>query len=363
MLLRGTDESEDRTLTIVGALVVLLAVTVGLAAANNPFKSRPPEMISVTIDAPYAGQGVRAGTSIVMHGVEVGRVSGISSLPGGGIRIASDLQKGPVAGLTDRFKIDFRPVNYFGVTGINVVAGQGGREVRDGMQIRTVPRQNSTLQALLSRLGEVSVGALTPQLISVLDRAVQYTDGLNPLVETMMISLRAVADVQKVPTARLLANTTGVSVAFPSFTDGVFTAGNAFIADLLPVSQQDFYSDNGLLKAIDAGSTKIFGGVGRLESNYVDDLLPTIDGLKPILDTVPVLFRPADFADTLVQLRTRFEKMFAGNNEQRALQVRIVLDNLPGVAAPLGALPGPVPKDATAAALKGSIGSPEVGSR
>jgi hypothetical protein len=40
----------------------------------------------------------------------------------------------------------------------------------------------------------------------------------------------------------------------------------------------------------------------------------------------------------LVELRSRFEKLYAGTPEQRALQVRIVLDSLPGVAAPLGVL-------------------------
>jgi hypothetical protein len=40
----------------------------------------------------------------------------------------------------------------------------------------------------------------------------------------------------------------------------------------------------------------------------------------------------------LAELRSRFEKMYAGTPEQRALRVRIVLDSLPGVAAPLGAM-------------------------
>jgi hypothetical protein len=273
-----------------------------------------------------------------MHGVQVGVVNSVASLPDGGLRLLSDLQTGPAAGLTDTMKIEFRPINYFGVTGITITAGSGGQQLHDGMQINTVPQANSTLQAVLSRLGQVSVSALTPALISVIDRAVRYTDGLNPLIETVLIATHAVADVQTVPTARLLAAATGVSVAFPTFTNALFGAGEDFTS--VPRRYGDEEWRNGVQEAYRVGSTELFGGFGRLESNYVDDLLPAIDGVKALTDPVPVLFRPDDFANTLVQLRTRFQKVFAGNGEQRALQVKIVLDRLPGVAAPLRAMGG-----------------------
>ena len=206
------------------------------------------------------------------------------------------------------------------------------------MQIHTVPQPNATLQAVLSRLGQVSVSALTPQLISVIDRAVRYTDGLNPLIETVLIATHAIADVQTVPAARLLTNTTGIAAAFPAFTDAMLGSGEEFTA--VPRRYTDEQWRNGVQEAYRVGSTELFGGFGRLESNYVDDLLPAIDGIKALTDPVPALVRPDDFANTLVQLRTRLQKLFAGNGEQRALQVKIVLDNLPGMAAPLAAIGG-----------------------
>ncbi|WP_285032719.1 Mammalian cell entry related domain protein [Mycolicibacterium sp. lyk4-40-TYG-92] len=294
----------------------------------------------MSIDSPYVGQGVRAGSAIVMHGVQVGTVKSISNLPGGGVRMLSDLQKAPTARLTDTMKIEFRPVNYFGVTGVNVTAGPGGgQQLRDGMQITTQPQANATLQAVLSRLGVVSVSSLTPQLISVLDRAVQYTDGLNPLIETVLITTHALANVQTVSTARLLATSTAIAAAFPSYTDALLGAGEDFTA--IPRKYNDEQWVNGLQEVMRVGSTELFGGFGRLESNYVDDLLPSIDAVKALTDPIPALVRPDDFASTLVQLRTRLEKLFAGNGEQRALQMKIVLDSLPGVAAPLAALGGP----------------------
>jgi len=287
MLLRGSQESQERKLTIAGVAVVLSALAAGFTFTSHPFAGRAPGQISVAIDTPYVGQGVRKGTAIVMHGVQVGVVNSIASLPSGGLRLLSNLQAAPAAGLTDAMKIEFRPINYFGVTGITVAAGSGGRQLHDGMQIKTVPEANSTLQAVLSRLGQVSVSALTPALISVIDRAVRYTDGLNPLIETVLIATHAVADVQTVPTARLLANATGVSVAFPSFTAALFGAGEDFTS--VPRRYGDEEWRNGVQEAYRVGSTELFGGFGRLESNYVDDLLPAIDGVKALTDPVPAL--------------------------------------------------------------------------
>jgi hypothetical protein len=339
VLLRGSQESQQRKLLIIGTAMVVCCLAVFVVIVSNPFGGRPADQISVAIDSPYVGQGVSVGTPLVMHGVEIGVVKGKSTLPGGSTRLVSDLQKQSVAGLTDTMKIDFEPINYFGVTGINVVPGQGGQLLRDGMRVSAVPQGNSTLQAMLTRVGEVAAAALTPKLIAVIDRTMRYTDALNPMVETILIATKAVADVQNVSTARLLTNATGISVAFPSFTDAAVGA----IDDMTraPRNFSDEEWKNGPQEAIHQAAIGVFGPASRILGNYVDDLLPAVDGLKALTDPIPVLFRPDDFGNTLVGLRTRLEKLFAGNGEQRALQVKIVLDSLPGVAAAVNAMGGP----------------------
>jgi hypothetical protein len=312
----------------------------------NPLGGRAGDHISVAIDAPYAVQGIAKDTPVVMHGVQVGKVTAVSSLPGGGVRLDTNLQKKPAAGLTDTMQIDFRPANYFGVTGINLIPGAGGQALRDGIRINTVPKGNFSLQALLSRLGQLSTGVITPQLISVIDRATRYTDALNPLIETVLIASDAVAKVQRVPTARLLANTTGLSVVFPSFLTATTDAGDNLshadnnwmhkgMGDLNDQEVRDY-----MIPQVEAITVGLFGEIGQLEGAHVADLLPLINGIKPLTDAVVPLLRPVGVGDMLVELRSRFEKLYAGTPEQRALQVRIVLDSLPGVAAPLGVLGG-----------------------
>jgi uncharacterized protein (DUF2267 family) len=62
--------------------------------------------------------------------------------------------------------------------------------------------------------------------------------------------------------------------------------------------------------------------------------------VRALFGVLPPLIRPVDTAHMVAELRTRFEKMYQGTPEQRALQVRIVLDSLPGVAAPIAAVGG-----------------------
>jgi len=337
MLLRATEESETRTLTVVGAVVVLCAAAVtGLLVGIKPFGGRGDDVIAVAISTPYVGQGVDKGTAVILHGVKVGEVTDVSSLPGGGVRLDTEMQAKPVAGLTDTMKIDFRPANYFGVTGVNLIAGAGGRALHDGASIRTEPKGNFALQTLLSRLGDLSSTVLTPQLVHVVDKVTRYTDGLDPLLETMLITANAVADTQTVPTSRLLANATGISVVFPSFVSQATDAGDHF-------SHGDL-ADSDLFKAkvkpiMDEAKVGLFGTVGRLEYSHVEDLLPAVDSVKALTDVVPALIKSEDVAHMLVDLRARLEKLYGGTPEQRAIQVKLVLDSLPGVASAAG-LPG-----------------------
>ncbi len=348
-LIHGTADRERRTLKLAGLATVVCAVAAVLLAANSPFAARRTGTITVTIDSPYVGQGVAQGTDVVMHGVPIGEVTSVTSINGGGVRLTTDLQAHAVAGLTNTMGVDFRPINYFGVTGVNLLAGTGGTALSDGMQIRITPRGNFTLQTLLSQLGDVATGVLTPQLIQVVERATRYTDALNPLIETALIAANSVARVQTVSTARLLANATGLSVVFPSTVEAMVNAGNSFLhddANWEGRSHSDYTDEEWktlFIPTLELASGGLFADIGKLESSHIRDLRPVTDIVKAFTDVVPPMIRPEGFAQTMTELRTRFERLYEGTPEQRALQIRVMLDALPGVAAPLGALGGPPP--------------------
>jgi hypothetical protein len=362
MLFRMTADDETRRLTIIGLIGAVCIALVCAMVAINPFRQDDKAAhYSVTIGLPYVGQGVAAGTPVVMHGVTVGRVSTVSSLPQGGVQLVADLQARPTSGLTDKVDVDFRPANYFGVTAVNLIPGDGGSALRNGSRIQPTPRGNFTLQALLARLGEVTSGVVTPELISVINRATRYTDALNPLLETVVTVSEAVTKVQTVSTEQLLRNTAGIAVAFPSFVDGATRAGHGYgvAGGFVTFNVSGEYGlpspDSGIRPGqrqseefwqtrsratLDLLANSFFGAVGKLLSSHPGDLRPAVGLVKTLSDTVPGLIAPAGMADTMVELRTRFEKLYEGSPEQRALQVHLVLDSLPGVQAPINAMGG-----------------------
>lgn len=363
-MLRGSDKYQERVLQGIGGGVVLLIVLALVLAIVNPFGGRANGLYSIVITTPYVGQGVQEGSAVVLHGVKVGEVTNVKNTADGEVRLDTDLQTAPTRGLTNEMNIDYRPINYFGVPGINLIPKSGGQQLRDGSQLTLVPAGNFTLSELLKQLGDVSKASLTPKLINVIDRVTRYTDGLNPFFETLVTVSRAVEAVQTEPTEEQVARLGSALVALPPFANEAIVAirriidfsyypgqtrspsassGPKLVAPYLTdttvpslgdISDEFFYEH--FTKGLDSVQNGLFKSVGTLVGSHVDDLYPLISGLKALTDTTPVLLRPLDVAQKLAELRDRFEKLYAGNGDQHAISVRLLLDSLPGVAAPMG---------------------------
>lgn len=336
MLFRRSEDAEARVLTATGLCVTAIIVaSAAVVGAAKPFSEGPIGQIQVAIETPYVGQGVSSGTALVIHGVKVGEVEGVSSLPAGGVRLNADLDKRPTDGLTDAVDVDFRPANYFGVTAINLIPRTGGSTLADGSVIRVTPQGNFTMQALLSQLGDVSHGVLTPRLVSVIDRISRYTDALDPMLETILIAAKTVTDVQSVSTAQLLTNSAGISVATPGFADAAIRSTDLLLHTGFETLSDAAYEQT-FRPSVDLVSTSLFGASGKLLSSHSAELASTMDMIKALTDVIPGIVPPDALSDTARELRGRLERLFAGAPDQRAVQVQVVLDYLPGVAAPMG---------------------------
>lgn len=346
-----------------GGVVLLIVVTIVLFMVN-PFGGRADGVYSIAITTPYVGQGVQQGTAVVLHGVKVGEVTNVKNTSGGKVQLDTDLQAAPTRGLTNEVKIDFRPINYFGVPGINLIPQLGGQPLRDGSHLALVPAGNFTLSELLNQLGDVSKASLTPRLISVIDRVTRYTDGLDPLFQSIVTVSRAVEAVQTEPLEDQVARLGSALEGVPPFANEVIilfrrivdysyypgqtrspaassanTIAPPFLTNATTPSlgniTPDFFQRH-FIGSLDVIQEGLFKAIGTLVSSHVDDLFPLISGLKAVTDAGPVLLRPVDVAQKLAELRDRFQKLYAGNGDQHAISVRLLLDGLPGVAAPMG---------------------------
>ncbi|RUP30774.1 MULTISPECIES: Mammalian cell entry related domain protein [Mycolicibacterium] len=337
---KKSEESEARIVSVVGAAFVTCAVVAaGVLKFTDSFDDRPATNFGIVIETNYVGQGVQAGTSLLMHGIEVGKVVDVTSLPGGRVRLAADLQRPAAEGLTDAMVIDFRPANYFGVTGINLESAEGGQALHNGSFIKAAAPANFTLQALLSRLGEISHDVLTPRLIDVIERGTSYIDGLNPLLETMLVVSNSLANVQSVSTERLLRNATGISVALPGLTNGAIDLADHYVNAATEDVSEDFFQHT-WVASLDLVSGGFFGALGKLLGSHSSDLAPVVDMVKVLTDIAPGLVPSEAIAETARELRMRLERLVAGPPDRRAINVRVVLDSLPGIAAPVDAIMG-----------------------
>jgi MlaD protein len=340
MLFRKKSErSETRILTAVGVVTAVCLGAVFTGVFADPIGGRGDDQIGIVIESPYSGRGVRAGTPVLLHGVEVGEVTDVKTFPGGAVRVAADLQRGPAASLTNTIGIDFRPANYFGVTGVNLRPGDGGQPLTNGSRIVTTPAGNFTLQAMLSRLGEISHGVFTPQLIEVIEKTTTYTDSLDPLLETVVVVSDALTRVQTVSTAQLLRNTAGISVAFPGFLDATTRLGDGFQKPMRGYRQE--WWDGIIGPTLKFVADSFFGAIGKVIGSHSVDLAPVTDMIKAFTDVVPGLVPPDAIADTARELRNRLERLFAGPPDRRAISVRVILDSLPGLQAPMAAMGAP----------------------
>jgi hypothetical protein len=193
-------------------------------------------------------------------------------------------------------------------------------------------------------------------------------DALDPLLETMITVSTTVTNVQTVSTQQLLRNATGINVALPGIMDILIDTGDKFLetslgtgfnaeADLKGNPYVPFY-DEGMRKQYDearhllesnpdefvygrfkewmrGASTDLFAKVGQLEWSHIYELFPIVEEIRTLTDVVPKLVPAGDIAYTLREVRTRLEHMYEGSGDQRALQVRVILHALPGVAGPL----------------------------
>lgn len=364
-MLRGSVQRQERVLLGIGSGVVLLIVLATVLAVLNPFGQRAKGLYSVTITTPYIGQGVKQGTAVVLHGVKVGQVTNVKNTANGEVQLDTDLEIAPTRGLTDEMNIDYRPINYFGVAGVNLIPTAGGQTLRDGSRLRLVPSGNFTLAELLYQLGGVSKASLTPQLIGVIDRVTRYTDALNPFFESLVTIARAVEAVQTESTEDQVQRLGSALASVPPFANEFIIAlrrivdfsyypgqartpsevsgpaltppylTNVSVPSLGDIDDEEFFREH-YLKSYEAVQNGLFKSVGTLLSSHVDDLYPLISGLKAVTDAGPVLLRPRDIAQKLAELRSRFERLYAGNGDQHAVSVRVLLDSLPGVAAPMG---------------------------
>ncbi|MCP2292723.1 MlaD family protein [Nocardia amikacinitolerans] len=194
----------DRKMSIrTGA--VLLAAVVCVGAGWRVYDGVGAEDgLRISLHTEQIGDGVVAGTQVRADGVLVGEVAEIAPGQQGTQRITLRLEDSRLDGLDDSLRVDYATGNVFGISELALRAGPGGAPLRPGTVIdltgtNAAHAYDATMGSLLRSVSRVSNEVLTAQLTSVLAQLAGDIRAFTPLLQSMVVLARTVADAQTLP--------------------------------------------------------------------------------------------------------------------------------------------------------------------
>ncbi|MET7773190.1 Mce family protein [Nocardia sp. NPDC005366] len=338
--LRGSDRRQSRVVNGAAAavLAVATAAVVGVVWVFPHYDE--PEGLALNIDVPYVGPGVGTGTKVILHGAEVGEVTGLDKTRPDTVRMTVTLEPGEIGGLTDAFDLDFRPQNYFGITAVNLVDRPGGGALMAGRTLDRVPAGDFTMSTMLEK-GSVAIdGTLTTSMVRSLDKVVRYTDGLTPLIQSGIVFADRVAATQQTLPTELLRYANDILAVLPAFSAEAIDS-LAYVYDSVYNRKPDgsIGVDDAFMDYSDAGlglaANSLFGKAGRLLASHGTELTPMTLLVKALTDAMPRMLDGGAAPAKSRELIDRYSAAFSGPGDSRTLNLRLVLDDLPMIAAPL----------------------------
>ncbi|WP_067671536.1 Mce family protein [Nocardia miyunensis] len=342
--LRGTDEQQARVITIaaVAMIAVVALVVVGMVWVKP--RVDKPSGLPLSIDVPFVAPGVGKGTKVILHGAEVGELTDLSNHGDGTVRMSLLLNQGQLHGLTDAFDVDFVPENYFGITAVNLIAKAGGDRLAAHKVLDRMPAGDYTMSTMLEK-GSISIdGTLTDPMIAALNKVIKYTDGLTPMIQTGIVFADRAAKAQQAMPSELIGRADEILQVLPAFsTQTIDMLYSAYDNDYNRSGPNGSFGVNEAVfadidKGLDLAANSLFGKAGHLLASHDKQLTPDVQLVQYLVDALPHMMDGGALPGKLSTLVDRYNRAFStAPNGSKTLNLRVVLDDLPGMAAPLAA--------------------------
>ncbi|TSD45764.1 Mce family protein [Rhodococcus sp. KBS0724] len=339
--LRGVPRRQAKVLHSAGLGVIVTACAVVVFAVWILPKFDEPSGMPISIDVPFVGPGVTTGTKVILRGGEVGEVVRLERTDSESVRLDLELDHDQISGLTDTFDVDFRPRNYFGSTAVNLVSRSGGVALASGATLERLPLGDFTMSTMIEKGSLTIDGTLTDSMITTLNKTIRYTDGLTPLFDAGLIFADRVAQTQRELPSELLAYLNDVLGEMPAFNRAAIDALTSIYYSVFNVRPDGSIGvHDPLLDEADQGlalaATKLFGQAGALLASHGDELTPVTQVVATIADMIPHLREDGAQPERLREAIESLDNAFSDTDTGKRLDLRIVLDDIPSLAVPLG---------------------------
>lgn len=338
--IRGAGSNQSRTLATAGA-AAMLAIVVAIVTTMVVYpRISGPSGTDVHLVLPNLGPGAQAGTKVLLRGAEVGVVKEADSTDPYSTELDIVLDDGVAHSLTDSFDVDFRPANYFGITGVNLKVKPGGEPIRDGQTIQRDAAPDYTMSTMIKESSIVVDGSLSRDMIRSLNKVTRYASGLSPLIETMIVVADNVSRTQKHLPSTLLNRLNNIMEVFPGANIealGALDAVTNSSFNRMPDGSRgvDKQYHELMDKSLTVAADKLFGAAGVLLDSHSTELTPFINSVKNLVDPIPGVMGDASNMGKIQKAVEGLERSFKGPKGQQTLQLRVILDAIPGVAQPL----------------------------
>ncbi|WP_148281171.1 MlaD family protein [Gordonia sp. KTR9] len=326
------------TITGLVAIVTIALVVAGYTVVRPMVVG--DDGIEVAIDVSSVGPGVAAGTQVMLRGARVGEVEAVEEKDDHTLRMMVRLND-PSVEITDSVGVDFRPQNYFGIAAVNLETKHGGARLTNGSVLnRTSDVADYTMSTMLEKGSESINGSLTNQMVKSLDKVVNYTDGLTPLIDTAVEFADIVAREQVELPADLLAKMNDILVVMPSFSGNAIDTLKVLYNTKFNQGPDGFRVDDVMMERSGLGlkiaSEDLYGRAGRLLASHKNELLPGTQAIGAIVGVLPHFLVNGTALGQISTIAQRYDRAMTKNREGNVtLNLRVVLDSLPAVTTPL----------------------------
>ncbi|MEZ0362553.1 MlaD family protein [Mycobacterium sp. pUA109] len=329
--------ASTRALRIRG-LIVAVVVTVAATGLSQLATGRYHDTFKLTVLANTIGEGLAPGAEVKFHGLAIGTVTSLESAGYNKQRMTVELDPRQAAALTADTQAQFTSSNVFGSAVVELVSGGVGPRLRPNQTlVMGAGVQAASITGLLrqgQRIGQIVDSPDVNHIVAVLRR---HGDLTEPVAKSIVDFAKILADAQTVPFSQTLAVMAGLVNGLNDFVPLV-----GLLNELLD-GLQFLGEPGGAQRTTDVlhQAGRLLGDVGGLLAKHLPWLVPLVASIMNLSVPSAYLFGSlAPSYDRLSGLLDRTSAAFPFQDGRVRMQIEVILDAVPGLAAALPPAPG-----------------------
>jgi phospholipid/cholesterol/gamma-HCH transport system substrate-binding protein len=338
---QGVRAPSSRALRIRGliAAVVLGVAGIGLYQLGT---GKYDDTFKLTVVADVIGEGLTPGAEVKFRGLTIGSVKTLQSVGYNKQKITVELEPRQAKALAADTTANFVSSNTFGLAAVELLSTGAGPRLRPNQTLLIGANVRSASITGLLRKGQ-KFGRLvdSPDVGHIIEVVRRHADLTEPVTRSYFDLVKMLVDSQKVPFSQSLSVFASV---VNGASDSIPLIGLAY--DLL--NGMDFLAHPDGVERMDVildQTSKLLFSADKIVAKNISWLVPFIGALMDVL--LPEAFTIGSFApyyDRLSGLIDRTSAAFPVVNGKVRMQIEVVLDAMPGLAAALPPAPAAAPQ-------------------